>query len=219
MGDSLSMVLYGMKNTRGVSMSTMISHAKTVKKFTKKSLVVFDMPYKTYNNKFAAHKNAKMALKLTKCDAVKLEGGKKIVSIIKYLTSKGIPVMGHVGLLPQTSRTFKVKGKNAFEEKQIIEDALSISKSGAFAIILECIVERLAKKITKNILIPTIGIGASKHCDGQILVSDDMLGISGFLPKFVKQYTDLRKIIENSVKKYSLDVKKKKFPYNKNTYK
>jgi len=218
-GDSLGMVLYGMKTTREVKIETMILHCKAVKNFAKKSLVVFDMPYKTYENKFTAYKNASRVINLTKCDAVKLEGGKKIVNIIKYLTKKGIPVMGHVGLLPQTSTNFKVKGKNFFQRKQIFEDAIAISNSGVFAIVLECVVEDLAKKITKNVSVPTIGIGASKYCDGQILVIDDLLGLSDFYPKFVKQYSNLKKIIEKSVKNYVKDVRLKKFPFNKNVYK
>ncbi len=218
-GDSLGMVLYGMKTTREVKIETMILHCKAVKNFAKKSLVVFDMPYKTYENKFTAYKNASRVINLTKCDAVKLEGGKKIVNIIKYLTKKGIPVMGHVGLLPQTSTNFKVKGKNFFQRKQIYEDAIAISNSGVFAIVLECVVEDLAKKITKNVSVPTIGIGASKYCDGQILVIDDLLGLSDFYPKFVKQYSNLKKIIEKSVKNYVKDVRLKKFPFNKNVYK
>ena len=176
-GDSLGMVLYGMKTTKEVKIETMILHCKVVKKFAKKSLVVFDMPYKTYENKFTAYRNASKVINLTKCDAVKLEGGKKIVNIIKYLTKKGIPVMGHVGLLPQTSTNFKVKGKSFFQRKQIYEDATALSNSGVFAIVLECVVEDLAKKITKNVSVPTIGIGASKYCDGQILVIDDLLGL------------------------------------------
>ena len=218
-GDSLGMVLYGMKTTKEVKIETMILHCRAVKKFAKKSLVVFDMPYKTYENKFTAYKNASKVINLTKCDAVKLEGGKKIVSIIKYLTKKGIPVMGHVGLLPQTSTNFKAKGKNFFQRKQIFDDATAISDSGVFAIVLECVVENLAKKITKKVSVPTIGIGASKYCDGQILVIDDMLGLSDFYPKFVKRYSNLKKIIENSVKKYVNDVKLRKFPSYKNVYK
>ena len=218
-GDSLGMVLYGMKTTKEVKIETMILHCKVVKKFAKKSLVVFDMPYKTYENKFTAYKNASRVINLTKCDAVKLEGGKKIVNIIKYLTKKGIPVMGHVGLLPQTSTDFKVKGKNFFQRKQIYEDATAISNSGVFAIVLECVVENLAKKITKNVSVPTIGIGASKYCDGQILVIDDLLGLSDFNPKFVRQYSNLKKIIEKSVKNYVKDVRLRKFPFNKNVYK
>ena len=218
-GDSLGMVLYGMKTTREVKIETMILHGKTVKNSTKKSLVVFDMPYKTYSNKFIAYKNARKVIKLTKCDAIKLEGGKRIVKIIRYLTKKGIAVMGHVGLLPQTSTNFKVKGRNFTQEKQIFEDAIAVSNSGAFAIVIECVVENLAKKITRNVSIPTIGIGASKYCDGQILVTDDILGLSDFSPKFVKQYSNLKKIIEKCVKNYSKDVKLRRFPSHKNMYK
>ena len=218
-GDSLGMVLYGMKTTRNIKIETMILHAKTVKNYSKRSLVVFDMPYKTYTNKLVAYKNAKKIMKLTKCDAIKLEGGKKIVNIIKYLTKRKIPVMGHVGLLPQTAINFKVKGKNLVQKKRILEDAKAVSNSGAFAIIIECVIENLAKLITKSISVPTIGIGASKYCDGQILVIDDMLGLSDYYPKFVKQYSNLKKIIERSVKNYTKDVRLRKFPFNKNVYK
>ena len=218
-GDSLSMVLYGMKTTKEIKIETMILHCKTVKNFSKKSLVVFDMPYKTYVNKNMAYKNAKKVMRMTKCDAVKLEGGKKIANIIRYLTKKGIPVMGHVGLLPQTSPNFKVKGKNYIQQKKILDDAIAISKSGAFAIVLECIIDKLAKKITRTVSIPTIGIGASKFCDGQILVIDDMLGLSDYYPKFVKLYANVKKIMENSIKKYIKDVKHRKFPSNKYAYK
>ena len=218
-GDSLGMVLYGMKTTKEIKIETMILHCKAVKNFTKKSLVVFDMPYKTYENKFIAYKNASRVMKLTKCDAIKLEGGKKIVNIIKYLTKKGIPVMGHVGLLPQTASNYKVRGKNFVQRKKIFDDAKAISNSGVFAMVLECVVEDLAKKITNKVSVPTIGIGASKYCDGQILVIDDMLGLSDYYPRFVKQYSNLKKIIEKSVKNYVKDVKLRKFPSNKNVYK
>ena len=217
-GDSIAMVLYGMKSTRDISIGTMIQHAITVKKFSKRSLVVFDMPHKTYLNKSDAYKNAKKIIKLTKCDAVKLEGGKKISHIVKYLTKNKIPVMGHIGLLPQSSNKFKLKGKRQFDKKNILEDAISLSNSGAFAIVIECVVENLARKITNIVPVPTIGIGASKYCDGQILVIDDMIGLSGFSPKFVKQYSNIRKIIDKSVKKYCNEVKKRKFPYYKNIY-
>ena len=213
------MVLYGMKTTRDVSFDTMLLHAKTVKKFTKKSLVVFDMPYKTYLNKFDAYKNAKRVINLTKCDAVKLEGGKEMSKIIQYLTKKKIPVMGHIGLLPQSSSNFKLKGKTFSEKKKFLEDSIALSNSGVFAIVVECVVESLAKKITNTIPVPTIGIGASKYCDGQILVADDMIGLTNFRPKFVKQYSNIRKIIEKSVRNYCRDVKKRRFPYNQNVYK
>ena len=218
-GDSLGMVLHGMKTTREVKLETMILHGKTVKTFAKKSLVVFDMPYKTYTNKSIAYKNAKKVIKLTKCDAIKLEGGKKISKIIKHLVSRGIPVMGHVGLLPQSATNFKLKGKNFAQKKKILEDAIAVSKSGVFAMVIECVVENLAREITKSVSVPTIGIGASKYCDGQILVIDDMLGLSDFFPKFVKQYSNLRKIIDKCVKNYVRDVKTRRFPSLKNVHK
>jgi len=217
-GDSVGMVLYGMKTTREVTFETMILHGKTVKSSTKRSLVVFDMPYKTYSNKFIAYKNAKKVMKITKCDAVKLEGGKKIVNIVKYLTKKGIPVMGHIGLLPQSSSVFKLKGKNSIQKKQILQDAMALSNSGVFAIVIECVVESLAKKITDSVSVPTIGIGASKYCDGQILVTDDMIGLSNFHPRFVKKYSNVKKIIEKSVKNYCSDIKHRKFPFSQNVY-
>ena len=145
-GDSVGMVLYGMKTTREVEIKTMILHGKAVKSSAKRSLVVFDMPYKTYSNKFVAYKNVKKVMKSTKCDAVKLEGGKEIVNIIKYLIKKGIPVMGHIGLLPQSSKVFKLKGKNLIQKKRILQDAIALSNSGVFAIVVECVVESLAKK-------------------------------------------------------------------------
>jgi len=217
-GDSLGMVLYGMKSTRDVKIETMMLHAKAVKSAAKKSLVVFDMPYRTYTNKFVAYKNAKMVMKFTKCDAIKLEGGKKIINIIKYLIKKKIPVMGHIGLLPQSTNNFRVKGKEFAEQKKIFDDAITISKTGIFAIIIECVVEALAKSITNKVAIPTIGIGASKFCDGQILVAEDMLGLGDFSPRFVKRYANLNKIMEKSIKSYAKDVKMRRFPYLKNTY-
>ena len=218
-GDSVGMVLYGMKTTKEVTIETMMLHAKTVRNASKRSLVVFDMPYRTYSNKLNALKNAKKVMKYTKCDAVKLEGGKKIINIVKYLIKKGIPVMGHVGLLPQSSNIFKLQGKSISKKKQIIEDAITLSKAGVFAIVIECVVESLAKKITKSISVPTIGIGASKYCDGQILVVDDMIGLSGLYPRFVKKYSNVEKIIEKSVKNYCKDVRKRKFPFVQNIYK
>ena len=217
-GDSTGMVLYGMKTTREIKLDTMILHGRAVKKACKKSIVVFDMPYKTYSNRFNAYKNIKRVMKLTKCDAVKLEGGKKIVNIVKYLTKKKIPVMGHIGLLPQHSSKYRLKGKSLSEKKKIFDDAMALSSSGVFAIVIECVVESLAKKITKNVSVPTIGIGASKSCDGQILVTDDMIGLSNFAPKFVKKYADIRKIIEKSVRNYKNDIKNKRFPSTKNIY-
>jgi len=218
-GDSVEMVLYGSKNTRQINLETMILHGRAVKKSVKKSFVVFDMPYKTYSNKFVAYKNAKKVMKLTKCDAIKLEGGKKTIKVVKYLVQKGIPVMGHIGLLPQHNASFKLKGKNPSQKKEILQDALELTKAGVFAIVIECVVENLAKKITKTISVPTIGIGASKFCDGQILVTDDMIGLSDFRPKFVKKYSNVKNVIEKSVKSFCIDIKKRRFPTSQNVYK
>ena len=215
-GDSLGMVLYGMKDTRKVNIEDMIRHAKIVKKNTKKSLVVVDMPYNSYTNKLKAYKNARRLIHTTKCDAVKLEGGKKISGIIKFLVKKKIPVMGHIGFTPQFKKKFKVEGKNKREFKNLIKEAMLIEKAGAFSIVLECVTPNTAKIITNLLKIPTIGIGSSSYCDGQILVTDDILGLSGFYPKFVKKYVNLNTIIEKAVKKYSKEVKNKLFPKNKN---
>ena len=218
-GDSLGMVLYGMKSTREVTLDMIINHGKSVKKGISKSILVIDMPYQTYRNKKEAYKNAKKIIKLTKCDALKLEGGKKIINVIKYLIKKNIPVMGHVGLLPQSERgKFKFKGRNSVERKRIIEDARLLSNAGVFAIVIECVEEGLAKIISESIPVPTIGIGASKHCDGQILVTDYLVGLSNFTPKFIRRYSNIKKIINKSVLRFKHDVINKKFPNRRNIY-
>jgi len=218
-GDSLGMVLYGMKSTREVTLDMMINHAKSVKKGISKSILVIDMPYQTYRNKKEAYKNAKKVIKSTKCDALKLEGGKKIINVVKYLIKKNIPIMGHVGLLPQYEKgKFKFKGRSTIERKKIIEDARLLSNAGVFAIVIECVEESLAKIITQSIPVPTIGIGASKHCDGQVLVTDDLLGLSNFTPRFIKRYSNIKKIINKSVLKFRHDVINKNFPSRKNIY-
>ena len=173
-GDSLGMVLYGMKSTREVTLDMMINHAKSVKRGIKKSILVVDMPYQTYRNKKEAYKNAKKIIQSTGCDAVKLEGGRKIIKIIRYLIEKKIPIMGHIGLLPQSEKgKFTFKGKNEIEKKKIFQDAKLLSESGVFAIVIECVEQNLAAHISRSILVPTIGIGASQECDGQILVLHD----------------------------------------------
>ena len=218
-GDSVGMVLYGMKSTREVTLDMIINHAKSVKRGISKSILVIDMPYQTYRNKKEAYKNAMKIIKSTKCDALKLEGGKKIINVIKYLINKNIPVMGHIGLLPQSEkRKFKFKGRSSVERKKIIEDAKLLSHAGVFAIVIECVEESLAKIISKSITVPTIGIGASKHCDGQILVTDDLLGLSNFTPRFIKRYSNIKKIIDKSVSRFKHDVINKNFPSRKNIY-
>ena len=217
-GDSLGSVLYNYKSTREVSIETMIEHSKSVRMGVKKALMVVDMPYKTYQNPKDALKNAKKIISKTKCDAVKLEGGKKIYEIIKTLIKNNIPVMGHLGLLPQTDKTFKFKGKKNAERDKILEDAKLLEEAGVFSIVLECIETSLAKLVTKNIKVPTIGIGASKYCDGQILVFDDLIGLNPMNYKFVKKYTNIRNQITNAVSNYSKEVRKIKFPNKKNSY-
>jgi 3-methyl-2-oxobutanoate hydroxymethyltransferase len=217
-GDSLGSVLYNYKSTREVSLKTMIEHSKSVRIGIKKSLMVVDMPHNTYRNPKEALQNAKKIIIKTKCDAVKLEGGKKIYNIVKALTKNNIPVMGHLGLLPQSDKTFKFKGKKISERKKILNDAKLLEDAGVFSIVLECVETSLAKKITNEINIPTIGIGASNNCDGQILVLDDLIGLNPIDVRFVKKYANIRKEITKAVSSYSRDVRKKKFPLKKHSY-
>ncbi len=217
-GDSLGSVLYNYKSTREVSLDIMIEHSKSVRKGIKKALMVVDMPYNTYRNAKEALKNAKKIMLNTRCDAVKLEGGKKIYEIIKTLIKNKIPVMGHLGLLPQSDKKFKFKGKKKSERDKILKDALLLEKAGVFSIVLECVESSLARLVTHNIKVPTIGIGASKYCDGQILVFDDLIGLNPIKYKFVKKYANIRNEISKAVSNYSKDVRKIKFPNRKNTY-
>ena len=215
-GDSMANVLYGMKNTHRITLDTIIQHSISVRKGIKKSLLVVDMPKGSYKNPSQAKKNAKLIFKRTNCDAVKIESNNKNFKIIREITKAKIPVMGHIGYTPQFKNKFKVEGKKKKEIKKLIKESISIEKAGAFSIVLECITPNTAKKITNLLKIPTIGIGSSSHCDGQILVTDDIIGLSGFYPKFVKKYVNLNTIIEKAVKKYSKEVKNKLFPKNKN---
>ena len=218
-GDSLGSVLYNYSTTRKVTLKEMINHSKSVRLGVKKSLMVVDMPYRTYSTKSLALKNAKKIIKETKCDAVKLEGGKKIIKQINFLIENKIPVMGHLGLLPQSVKgKFKSKGKTEREIKNLIEDALLLQKSGVFAIVLECVKTSIAKKITQSIKIPTIGIGSSVHCDGQVLVTDDLLGINNTKIKFVKKFLNLKRYINLGIKRFASEVRLKKYPSKKHSY-
>tara|TARA_Y100000766_G_scaffold153848_1_gene132162 strand:+ start:391 stop:1164 length:774 start_codon:yes stop_codon:yes gene_type:complete len=217
-GDSLGSVLYNYKSTREVSLDTMINHSRSVRMGIKKTLMVVDMPYNTYRNPKEALKNAKKIISKTRCDAVKLEGGKKIYEVIKTLVRNKIPVMGHLGLLPQSDKNFKFKGKKKSERDRILKDALLLEKAGVFSIVLECVESFLAKTVTQNIKVPTIGIGASKYCDGQILVLDDLIGLNPMNYKFVKRYVNIRSEISKAVSNYSKDVRNTKFPNKKNSY-
>ena len=217
-GDSLGSVLYNYKSTREVTLNTMIEHSRSVRMGIKKSLMIVDMPHNTYRNSNEALKNAKLIMKKTKCDGVKLEGGKKIINSVKTLIKNNIPVMGHIGVLPQSDKTFKFKGKKKSEKENIIRDAKLLEEAGVFSIVLECIETSLAKQVTKSINVPTIGIGASNNCDGQILVFDDLIGLNPIKVRFVKKYTNIKKEISKAVSKYSSEVKARKFPSKKYSY-
>lgn len=222
-GDSLGMVVYGEDRTNKVSLDMMINHGKAVRKGVKKSILIIDMPKNTYESSPSlALKNAKKIKRITKCDAIKIEGGAKISKVIKLLVKNKIPVMSHIGLQPQKiskNKKFKVLGRFYEEEKKIIQDLKSIESAGSFSVVLESVTESLAKKVNKISKIPVIGIGASNKCDGQILVTEDLLGLTRKSPKFVKQYINLRKKIRTVVKKYSKDVVDRKFPGKNNVYK
>ena len=218
-GDSLGSVLYSFDTTKKVNLDMMIEHSKSVRRGVKKSLMVVDMPHNTYRNKKEALKNAKKIIKYTKADAVKLEGGKKIINIIEHLRKNRINVMGHLGILPQTQKgKFRYKGKTSFEKKNLLTDSQLLQRSGVFSIVLECIETKLAKKITQNLKIPTIGIGSSVNCDGQVLVTDDLIGLNLTKIKFVKSYQNIRKHIKLAIKNFSRDVKKNKYPSRKYSY-
>ena len=217
-GDSLGSVLYNYKSTRQVSLTSMIEHSKSVKLGIKKALMVVDMPHNTYRSSREALKNAKLIISKTKCDAVKLEGGKKITPIIETLVKNKIHVMGHLGVLPQSAKNFRFKGKKIIERNKILNDAQLLESVGVFSIVLECVETSLAKLITQKINIPTIGIGASNNCDGQVLVTDDLIGLNPINFRFVKKYSNLRSEIKKAVSKYSKDVRNKKFPSKKQSY-
>ena len=218
-GDSLASVLYNYPSTRNVTLTEMINHSKSVRLGIKKSLMVVDMPYKTYDTNISALKNAKKIIKKTKCDAVKLEGGKKIIKQVKYLIKNKIPVMGHLGLLPQSAKgNFKSKGRTINEIKQLMNDASLLQKNGVFAIVLECIKTPVAKKITQNLKIPTIGIGSSVYCDGQVLVTDDLIGLNQTNIRFVKKFLNLKKYINLGVKRFAKEVRLRKYPTKKHSY-
>ena len=218
-GDSLGSVLYNYDTTRKVTLRNMIDHSKSVRLGVKKSLLVVDMPYNTYASKNLALINAKKIIKETKCDAVKLEGGKKIIKQIKYLIKNKIPVMGHLGLLPQTNRgKFRSKGRNNSEKKKLLSDAILLQESGGFSIVLECIKTSTSKLITKQLKIPTIGIGSSVNCDGQVLVTDDLIGLNETKIKFVKKFINIKKYLNLGLKKFASEVKSKKYPLKKHSY-
>jgi len=217
-GDSLATAMYGMKNTHHINLETMIQHGISVKSNLSKALCVIDMPNNTYRSTKEAKKNAQLILKKTNCDAVKMECNGKNFKIIESVVKLGIPVMGHIGFTPQYYKKFKIQGLQEKDRLKLIKEAKENEKAGVFSVVVECVASRVAKEITQSLKIPTIGIGASIHCDGQILVTDDMLGLSGFYPRFVKKFARLNNIIENAVQKYNKAVLTKKFPSKKNKF-
>jgi len=221
-GDSLGMVMHGMESTLGVTLDMMILHGKAVMRGSKHALVVVDLPFGSYEESpQVAFRSAARVIQETGCTAVKMEGGARIAETIRYLTLRGIPVMGHIGLTPQMIQIFggfKTQGRTEAEWPAIEADARAVSEAGAFAVVLEGMAEPLAAKITREIAIPTIGIGASADCDGQILVMEDMLGLNPNPPKFVRQYANMGPDIEAAVKAYAADVRARNFPGKENVY-
>jgi 3-methyl-2-oxobutanoate hydroxymethyltransferase len=222
-GDSLGMVMHGYETTLPVTLDMMILQGKAVMRGSKRALVVIDLPFGSYEESpQQAFATAARVLKETGCGAIKLEGGRRMAETITFLTERGIPVMGHVGLTPQSFNTiggFRVQGRDAEGAIAIAGDAEAVAAAGAFAVVLEAIVEPLAREITASLPVPTIGIGASPACDGQILVLEDMLGLSPQVPKFVKRYGSLSAEIEASVRAYVEDVRARAFPGAENVYK
>lgn len=218
-GDSLGMTVYGFKDTIDVSLEMMINHGKAVTKAAKNAFIVVDLPANSYEkSKEQALESAKKVLKETKCDAIKIEITPNLVKTVQFLSDNNIKVMGHVGLLPQQVRElggYKYQGKDKESAEEILKTAKSIQKAGAFAIVLEAIPAKLAEEITNSLKIPTIGIGASNKCDGQILVTDDLLGLNQeFSPKFVKKYSNLSEEITKAVANFKKEVQNNQFPTN-----
>lgn len=216
-GDSLGMVVLGYDSTVPVTMDEMIHHSKAVRRGTKYAFLVGDMPFMSYQiSKEEAIRNAGRFMKEAGCDAVKLEGGDEVLEITKAIVDAGIPVLGHLGLTPQTISKlggYKIQGKDAEAAKKILDQALRLEKAGCFAVVLECVPDEVAKVITEKLKIPSIGIGAGPYCDGQVLVTNDMVGLfDRFVPKFVKQYVKLSALISEGLKKYKDEVERGIFP-------
>ena len=221
-GDSLGMVIHGMPNTLGVTMEHMIMHGQAVMRGAEKALVVVDMPFGSFEESpEAAFRNASRIIKETGCTAVKLEGGAEMAGTIEYLSMRGIPVMAHIGLMPQQMNTaggFKaVREQDQFDA--VVADAKAVEAAGAFSVVVEGVAVRLANKITNAVSIPTIGIGASVECDGQILVFEDMIGLFPRVPTFVKRYGNMEDMMRDAITRYSEEVRKRAFPTDEHTYK
>ncbi len=221
-GDSLGMVMHGLETTVPVTLEMMILQGHAVMRGSKRALVIVDMPFGSYEtSKEQAFTNAARVMKETGCGAIKVEGGKRMAETIAFLVERGVPVMGDVGLTPQAIETigsFRAQGRDETDWARIEEDALSVSQSGAFSVVIEAVAEPLARKLTLAVSIPTIGIGASPACDGQILVLEDMIGLSPRVPKFVKRYGTLGPGIEKAVADYAAEVRSRAFPGPEHVY-
>ncbi|WP_339365846.1 3-methyl-2-oxobutanoate hydroxymethyltransferase [Vallitalea maricola] len=222
-GDSLGMVILGYENTTEVTIEDMLHHVKAVSRGSKHSLIVADLPFLTYHTgKYEAVRNAGRLVQEGKANAVKLEGGTEVIKQTKAIINAGIPVMGHIGLTPQSINQlggYYIQGKSEEKAKKLLEDAMALEEAGAFAIVLECIPTELAKLITEKVEIPTIGIGAGSDCDGQVLVTNDILNLySNMVPKFVKQYANLQDEIIKAASNYIRDVKQKAFPSKEHVF-
>ncbi|MBV9236629.1 MAG: 3-methyl-2-oxobutanoate hydroxymethyltransferase [Xanthobacteraceae bacterium] len=221
-GDSLGMVMHGLESTIPVTLDMMILQGKAVMRGSSRALVVVDMPFGSYEaSREQAFGSAARIMKETGCGAIKLEGGRRMADTIAFLVERGIPVMAHVGLTPQSINAlggFRTQGRDPSDWEPIEQDARAVAQAGAFAVVLEAIAEPLAAKITRDIPIPTIGIGASAACDGQVLVLEDMLGLSPRVPKFVKRYSDLGPAIDRAVAAYAAEVRARSFPAADNVY-
>lgn len=221
-GDSVGMVVHGMPNTVGVTLDMMIMHGQAVMRGSERAMVVVDMPFGTYEaSAEQAFANAVRVLKETGAQAVKVEAGRQIAGTIEYLVERGIPVMGHVGLRPQAVNVdgkFRAKGRTREERAQVLAEAKAADAAGAFAIVVEGVDETLAPEITAAVRAPTIGIGASAKCDGQILVTDDLLGLFDWTPKFVRRYADVKGVIDKAAAAYAGDVRARRFPAAAETY-
>ena len=221
-GDSVGMVLHGLPNTVGVTLDMMILHAQAVMRGSKRAMVVVDMPFGSYEGgNEQAYANACRVMKETGAQGVKVESGPTVPETIAYLTQRGIPVMGHVGLRPQAvlmEGAFKAKGRKDGDRERVLAEARATAEAGVFAIVVEGVAEDLAREVTAAVAVPTIGIGASPACDGQILVSEDMLGLFDWAPKFVRRYADLKTEIAGAAKAYAADVRARKFPGEAETY-
>lgn len=222
-GDSVGMVVHGLDTPVGVTMDMMILHGQAVMRGSKKAFVVVDMPFGSYEtNSDTAFENAARIMKETGCQAVKLESGTYTAHQIAHLVERGVPVMGHVGLRPQAINVtggFKAQGRNSDERARVMEEAKAAEEAGAFAIVVEGVAEDLAEEITKAVACPTIGIGASPTCDGQVLVTQDMLGYFDWTPKFVRRYHDMRAEVGKAAEAYAEDVRQRRFPGKAETYK